>query len=312
VKVDVKSTFYDGPSRYVVAEIPGTLKPDERIVMVAHIQEPGANDDGSGCGTLYALAVALRKAIAAKALAAPGRTLTFIWGDENRASHQWLASHPDQAKGVQYMFSMDMTGEDVTKTGGSFLIEKQPDPSAVWPHPSDPHTAWGAGEVKAGELKGSLLNDVHLAICRRRATDTGWAVKTNPYEGGSDHTEFKDAGIPALLDWHFTDRYYHTNLDRPDKTSPAEMVNVGVAVAVSSWFLGSASERDALAVVELIARAADIRVTLERRQGATPEILAAWRKWYAEALDSVRRLAVTGPSSGVDGAVGRSRARLAP
>ena len=44
-------------------------------------------------------------------------------------------------------------------------------------------------------------------------------MKTNPYEGGSDHTEFKNAGMPSLLNWHFTDRYYHTNLDRPDKTS---------------------------------------------------------------------------------------------
>ena len=61
VKVDVRSTFYDGPSRFVVAEIPGTVKPDERIVMVAHIQEPGANDDGSGCGTLLALVLALQQ-----------------------------------------------------------------------------------------------------------------------------------------------------------------------------------------------------------------------------------------------------------
>jgi hypothetical protein len=312
VKVDVQSTFYDGPSRMVVAEIPGTVKPDERIVMAAHIQEPGANDDGSGCGTLYALAIALHKGIAAKALPAPGRTLTFIWGDENLASRQWLTSHPERTRRAQYMFSLDMTGEDVLKTGGTFLIEKQPDPSAVWPRPSDPHTAWGAGDVKAEELKGSLLNDVHLAICRRRAKDTGWVVKTNPYEGGSDHTEFTHAGIPSVLDWHFTDRFYHTNLDRPDQTSPAEMVNVGVAVAASSWFLASASERDALAVVELIARAADARVALEQRQGATPQILSAWRKWYGEALDSVRRLAVRGPSSGVDAAVGRARARLAP
>src|SRR5262249_41725961 len=100
LKVDVRSTFYDGPNRMVVAEIPGSLKPDERVVMVAHIQEPGANDDGSGCGTLFALAIALHKAIADGALPAPGRTLTFIWGDENRGSHAWLTSHPDQAKGV--------------------------------------------------------------------------------------------------------------------------------------------------------------------------------------------------------------------
>ena len=30
------------------------------------------------------------------------------------------------------MFSLDMTGEDTAKTGGTFLIEKQADPSAVW------------------------------------------------------------------------------------------------------------------------------------------------------------------------------------
>jgi hypothetical protein len=307
VKVDVQSTFYDGPSRMVVAEIPGAVAPAERIVMVAHIQEPGANDDASGCGSLLALAVALRKAIAEKRLPPPGRTLTFIWGDENRASRAWLTAHPEQAKAVQYMFSLDMTGEDTSKTGGTFLIEKQADPSAVWPRPSDPHTAWGAGQVKATELKGSLLNDLHLAICRRRANDANWVVKTNPYEGGSDHTEFKNAGIPSLLDWHFTDRFYHTNLDRPDKTSAAEMVNVGVAVATSAWFLASATEQDAIATVRLIADAADARLALEQTQAATPEILAAWRKWYDEALDSVRRLRPGPPSAAVDAAVDAAR-----
>ena len=310
VKVDVQSTFYDGPDRMVVAEIPGSVKPDERIVMVAHIQEPGANDDGSGCGTLVALAIALHEAIATGALPPPGRTLTFIWGDENRASHAWLATHADQAKGVQYMLSLDMTGEDTSKTGGTFLIEKQADPSAVWPDAADPHTAWGASEVKASELRGSLLNDVHLAICLRRAKDTGWVVRTNPYEGGSDHTEFKNAGIPSVLNWHFTDRHYHTNLDRPDKTSPAEIVNVGTAVATTAWFLASANDRDALATVDLLVRAAQARLALERRENASAEVLSAWRKWYGEALDSVRRLSVLEPSSAIDGSVASAREKI--
>ena len=310
VKVDVQSTFYEGPSRMVVAEIPGAVAPAERIVMVAHIQEPGANDDASGCGTLMALAIALHEAIAEKRLPPPGRTLTFIWGDENRASRAWLAADSERAKAVQYMFSLDMTGEDTARTGGTFLIEKQADPSAVWPRPSDPHSAWGASEVKASELKGSLLNDVHLAICRRRANDTGWVVKTNPYEGGSDHTEFKNAGIPSLLDWHFTDRFYHTNLDRPDKVSGAEMANVGVSVATTAWFLASATEEDAIATARLVADAAAARLALERSQAATTEILDAWQKWYGEALDSVRRLKPGPPSATVDAAVAAARARL--
>ena len=42
--------------------------------------------------------------------------------------------------------------------------------------------------------------------------------------------------------------------------------------------------------------AAAARMALERQQGATEEILTAWRTWYAEAIDSVGRLAVTGAS----------------
>jgi hypothetical protein len=58
VKVDVRSSFYDGPNRMVVAEIRGTIRPDERIVMVAHIQEPGKTRRRERCGTLLSLAIA--------------------------------------------------------------------------------------------------------------------------------------------------------------------------------------------------------------------------------------------------------------
>ena len=65
IKVDIESTFYDAPNRSLIAEIPGSVKPDERIVLAAHIQEPGANDDASGCGTLLAVAAALAGTAAA-------------------------------------------------------------------------------------------------------------------------------------------------------------------------------------------------------------------------------------------------------
>ena len=311
VKVEIQSTFYEGPNRSLIAEIPGSFKPEERIVLVAHVQEPGANDNASGCGTLQAIAMALAGTARGRGLDRPGRTITFIWLDEIRGSRRWLSTAGEQAKGVQYMFSLDMTGEDTARTGGTFLIEKQADPSAVWPRPSDPHTEWGAGKVAAESLKGSLLNDTYLAMAMRRAKDSGWVVRTNPYEGGSDHTVFAEAGIPSLLTWHFTDRYYHTNLDRPDKTSPAEMANVGVSIAATAWFLASADERDALALVDLLGASADGRLALEKQQGAEEQILAAWRKWYSEALDSVRRLPPAGASPALDAKVGQAQQRFA-
>jgi hypothetical protein len=325
VRVDIDSTFDDGPNRTLIAEIPGRSRAAERIVIVAHVQEPGANDNGSGCGTLYGLARALMEAIATGVLRPPERTLTFMWVDELRGSRQWLTAHPEDARNVQYAFAMDMTGEDTSKTGGTFLIEKQADPSAVWSRPSDPHSEWGASQVKAESLKGSLLNDLHLAVCLRRARDTGWVVRTNPYEGGSDHTTFAAANVPSLLNWHFTDRYYHTNQDRLDKVSSAEMQNVGVAVASSAWFLASAGAQDAEAVVDLIEGAATRRLALERAQGRTiveaatnraeaqateEEVIAAWIKWYGEALDSVLRLSVSGPTDALREHIASAKSRV--
>ena len=294
LKIDIASTFYDAPTRTLVAEIPGTIKPDERIVMAAHIQEPGANDDGSGCGTLYALAAAL-----GAALEPPGRTLTFLWLDEIRGSRQWLGADPERAKGVQYMFSLDMTGEDTAKTGGTFLIEKQADPSAVWARPSDPHTEWGAGSVKAESLKGSLLNDLHLAVSLRRAKDTKWVVRTNPYEGGSDHTRVCRRGHPvgAQLALHRPLLPHQPRSPGQDERGRDgqrrgggghERVAAGHGRRARRQRRRRATRRvrDRAAGARSRSRARRSwrrRLTATKAEATEAAVLAAWRKWYARS-----------------------------
>jgi len=312
VKVEIASTFTPGPIRTLVAEIPGAVKPEERIVLAAHIQEPGANDNSSGCATLLELARAISDAVRTGKLAKPGRTLTFLWLEEIRGSRQWVTDHPAEAKLVRYMFSLDMTGENPSKTGGPFLIEKMPDPTAVWSRPSDPHTEWGGGQYKAELLKGTLLNDLFLAICQRHARGTTWVVETNPYEGGSDHSVFLGQRVPSVLAWHFPDWFYHTSLDRPDKTSPAEMKHVGASIAATALFLASATDVDARAVVSLIQTAAAGRLALEEQQGAQlvakatdraaaaareQQVKAAWIKWYGEVLRETLSLPISSASA---------------
>jgi hypothetical protein len=325
VRVEIASTFAQAPIRALVAEIPGAVKPDERVVLVAHIQEPGANDNATGCATLQELARAILQGIREKTIPPPSRTLTFLWGDEIRVSRQWMTDHPVEAKQVRYMFSLDMTGEDIAKTGGSFLIEKAPDPSAAWDRPSDPHTEWGSRPVKADTLKGTLLNDLFLAVCQRRARGTTWLVRTNPYEGGSDHSVFLGAGVPSLLAWHFVDWFYHASLDRPDKTSPAEMKHVGVSIAATALALGGATTADAEDVVRLLEAAAMARLTLETQQGAAliaaasdkpaaqateAAVMAAWKKWYGEALRSVLALPTGGATPGLERRVSEAVERV--
>lgn len=289
VHVDIETTFHRRPNRTLVVELQGFIRPAQRVVLAAHVQEPGANDNASGCGTLLAAALGMAHSIRIGALPAPARTITFLWVDEIRGSEQWIKDHADSVKDVVAMLSLDMTGQDTAKTGGTFLIEKEPDPSALWDRPSDPHSEWGAGTVDPAMVRGSFLNDLHLGVALRRARDTGWVVRTNPYEGGSDHTVFTRAGVPALLNWHFTDRYYHSNLDTVDKMSAAEMQHVAIAVGTTALFLASADRSDLEALRRLIATAREARLATEQMNHASPEILAAWEKWYGEALLSLGR-----------------------
>jgi len=287
--VDIETVFHRRPNRTLVVEIPGRTRPEQRVVLAAHVQEPGANDNASGCGTLLAAALGMHDAIRRGALPAPARTITFLWVDEIRGSEQWITDNAGRLTHVVAMLSLDMTGEDTAKTGGTFLIEKEPDPSALFDRPSDPHSEWGASKVDPAMVRGSFLNDLHLGVALRRARDTGWIVRTNPYEGGSDHTVFTRAGVPALLNWHFTDRYYHTNLDTVDKMSAAEMQHVAIAVGTTALFLASADGTDLEAMRRLVTTAREARLATERLNHASPEILAAWEKWYGEAMLSLSR-----------------------
>ena len=293
-RVTIASSFTGRPARMVIGELPGSSRPEERIVIAAHVQEPGANDNASGTATLLEMAVALQQAIARGELPRPARTITFLWLDEIAGSRRWIKDHPEQAKQVMWMFSLDMTGEDISKTGGSFLVERWPDPGAVYDRAWDPHSEWGRSEIDPKTLKGDIINDLHLAIARRVGSRTGWVVRSNPYEGGSDHTVFGSQGVPSLLDWHFTDRYYHTNFDTPDKVSPSEMRNAAAAVGATAWFMASANAAEAGEVAELVGRAGRARLDRERRETAKDRdaAIAAWTKWYEEAVASAKRLTV--------------------
>lgn len=290
VHVTADVVFHRRLVRTLAAEFPGARWPDDRVVLVAHVQEPGANDNASGSGTLLSVALAMQKGMADGVLPRPARTLTLLWGDENRASDAWIAEDPARVSRVLAMMSLDMTGEDTAKTGGTFLIEKSPDPTAVWARPSDPHSEWGASEVPRSMLQGSFLNDLHLGVALRRARDTGWVVRTNPYEGGSDHTSFTKAGVPALLNWHFTDRYYHTNLDTIDKVSAATMGHVATVVATTAMFLASADRTDVGPLETMLRTAQRARLETERRNAAPAEVLEAWTAWYTQAVASAARV----------------------
>jgi hypothetical protein len=312
--VETRSRFFQPATELaIVAEARGSAKPDERFVYSAHVQEPGANDDASGVGTLSEMARTLAQLMKAGRVD-PKRTITMLWGQEIRVTDRYLKQDTVRLKGVRWGISLDMTGEDTQKTGGTFLIEKMPDPSAIWTRGDDKHTEWGGRPIAEKDLRPHYFNDFLLARCLEQSKATGWVVKTNPFEGGSDHTAYLNNGKPGVLFWHFTDQFYHTDGDRIDMVSPFTLQNVGTAALVSGLTLASADGVAARAIVAELQRAAlarlDAELTLSRDaiakggdQAQERRILQVWGQWYVDALRSTTDIELGGSSAATTAAI---------
>ncbi|MHB1297352.1 MAG: M28 family peptidase [Gemmatimonadaceae bacterium] len=304
----------------VVAEVRGKVAPDERFVFSAHVQEPGANDNASGVGAQVEMARVAADLVKAGRIA-PARSITMLWGLEISSTARYIQQDSVRARDIKWGLSLDMVGEDTEKTGGTFLIEKMPDPSAIWTRGEDKHSEWGGSPLKKEDMTPHYFNDFVLGRALEQAATNGWVVKTNPFEGGSDHTPFLRAKKPGLLFWHFTDQFYHTDRDRIDMVSADEMKNVGVTALVSALALTSADARMTQALVEEVTRAAVARIETEGRLSAAAvrggasvdaerDIIDTWAAWYGGALDSFADLEVGGKSAGVDAAIVRGRAAV--
>lgn len=303
LRVNIATKNYPSEELTIVANVRGTKKPNERFAYSAHVQEPGANDNATGVGTLAEMARLTATLVKNKKLD-PQRTLTFLWGDEITSTRRYITEDTTRAKGILWGMSLDMVGENTEKTGGTFLLEKMPDPSAIWTRGEDKHSEWGAGDVKEGDLFPHYFNDFVFDICKEQGKFANWTVKFNPFEGGSDHTPFLQNKIPGLLMWHFTDVFYHTDNDRLDKVSATTMKNVGISALTAAYTLISANENTATSTVNQVKEDALVRLKTEfelsknaiaNGKSVTEEqhIIKVWGKWYTDALATINKLAVS-------------------
>jgi hypothetical protein len=280
----------------IVADIKGSDLPKERLVFSAHVQEPGANDNASGVGVALEMAKVSAN-LFKEGRFNPKRTLTFLWGDEIISTRRYVQEDTIRAKGIKWGISLDMVGENTEVTGGTFLIEKMPDPSAIWTRGKDRHTEWGGRPLGLKDMTPHYLNDFVFDKFLEQGKRANWVVKTNPFEGGSDHVPFLREAIPSVLFWHFTDQFYHTDNDRIDKVSKATLKNVGTASLISAFELLNSDTKTAKSVLSTIQKSAENRLKEELKQSQIAlkngdslqtqiDIISAWEDWYLKTAST--------------------------
>ncbi len=286
-----------------IAEVKGSLHPDKRVLICAHVQEPGCCDNATGAASLLGMATQYKRMIDEGQIARPKCTITFMWGDEMNMGSFWMDGHEEETAGLIGVLDMDMVGEDPEKTGGVMRIEKTPDPSAIynynldevpWNEPDswipslsnppydgdyrdpwgqfvrlpDSHTLWGVGDTDGLFADGCYLNDLYMYVTStvRERHDEGFSVKVCPFEGGSDHETFLARNIPALLTWHFTDHGYHTSSDTLYMASPREMEDVSLTTLTTALMMSGIcdNEKAAAELLSALKQAAMNRMDEER------------------------------------------------
>ncbi|MEQ8245716.1 MAG: M20/M25/M40 family metallo-hydrolase [Fulvivirga sp.] len=209
------------PTFNTIAEIKGTEKPEEYVILSAHFDSwdggTGATDNGTG--TLVMME-AMR--ILKKLYPNPKRTiLAGHWGSEEQGlngSRAFVEDHPEIVENVQALFNQDNgTGRVVKLSGGGFL------------HSYEYLTRW--------------LDAVPSDVSQHIETE----FPGIPGGGGSDYASFLAAGAPAFslssLSWSYWNYTWHTNRDTYDKIVFDDVRNNVILTAVLAYMASEDPEK---------------------------------------------------------------------
>ncbi|MFX1570823.1 MAG: DUF4910 domain-containing protein [Promethearchaeota archaeon] len=222
-KIDAK--VYDGKLEVISATIKGTEKPDEEIILTAHICHPaaGVNDNASGSAGLLELARTLTALINNNILQPPRRTIRFLWVPEFHGTFPWVKEHEQIVKNSLFNINLDMIGEHPLTVGNPCNICLGP-----YSRPSILNDIIQYfAKIIADHPKGVAINGTQMQM----------RYRVVPYSGGSDHGVFvaQPIGIPGIMIGH-EDPFWHSSLDTIDKCDSTELKRV-ISIALCTTYI---------------------------------------------------------------------------
>ena len=242
LKADVETEYYKSQLETLSAAFPGTDPSAGEIMIIGHLchPAPSANDNASGSAGMLEMARALKAMVDRGLIAAPRRTIRFLWVPEFNGTFPYVLAHRERIRKTLAAVNCDMIGENLCTSGGKLLIIRTPD--------SLPGVLNDVAENFA-----SLVEDLGLTSLNGSTHEFAW--KGVPYTGGSDHVVFDDGAlrVPCIMINH-DDVFHHTTLDSMDKVDPSELRRASVMTLGTAVYLASAGDEEALAMARLVAR----------------------------------------------------------
>lgn len=116
------------PYETLVATIPGTDPATGEVAFSCHLdhEQPGANDNASGCAAILEIARALKTLIVEGRIPKPARTLRFVWPSEMTGTIAYLTRFPEIAARLKAAVHLDMVGADPFITKSILHVTRSP------------------------------------------------------------------------------------------------------------------------------------------------------------------------------------------
>jgi hypothetical protein len=241
VSLETQFTSNDLMAYNTIAEIPGSDKADEIVMVGGHMDSwhsgTGATDNGAGVAVAME-AVRIIQALGVK----PRRTIRIgLWSGEEQGlfgSRAYVAQHfgkpADDSKDASFMrmiqggiASKIMRGEEYDKLSAYYNLDN------------------GTGKIRGVYLQG---NEAVRPIFRewlQPFRDLGASTLTASNTGGTDHLSFEEVGLPGFQfiqdQIEYDSRTHHSNQDVFDRIQGDDMKQAATIIAA---FLYNTAMRD--------------------------------------------------------------------
>lgn len=229
-RFDLPHTIEPGPAPAynTIAEIPGTVWPDEVVIVSAHIdswdgpQSLGTTDNGTGSAVVLEAARLL-----AQAGARPKRTIRFIL---------WTGEEQGLLGSSAYVGTL--SEEERSKISAVFVDDGGTNYEGGIPAADHMVNYLAAATAPLNGVFYSETDGQHLNVNIR---PTGEKIKTH---GGSDHAPFNKVGVPGFF-WDEIGRAnygvgWHTQNDRLDLAIEEYLVQSSACMAITAYNLACA------------------------------------------------------------------------
>jgi carboxypeptidase Q len=211
-EINIQNSFSDKSVEVynTVAEIPGSERPDEVVILGAHLDSwdlgTGATDNGTGSMAVLAAARALQK-LAVK----PKRTIRFVLftGEEQglNGSRAYVKAHKDELRKI----------------------------SGVLVHDSGTGKVLTLGLMANYGVRETVDRVIYPLAKAKEIALTEPSLRT---EGGSDHVPFDEAGVPAfwcVQDNADYDKTHHSQADTLDRVRWDDLTEGAQVLAVFAY-----------------------------------------------------------------------------